>query len=271
MSFGDSAMIETFAIDNKISKTATTILMPLPDHDFDPTESAIPWKVCTSNGWIVEFSTEHGLVAQTDLNKLKGPLPGLLSANKKAQTAYQQMAEDQYFQHPTPYADINPDQYDALLLPGGDAPGVRQYLDNQVLRGKVLQFWQQDKLIGALCHGLLVLARTIVPQTARSVLYGRKVTAVPKSLDQLAYRIDRLVVKHGYVMYSSCVADEVSACLESPDDYLKGPGFLSPYVVSDGNLVTSRWYIDAEVFAERFADELQKRIEQQATPMREHK
>jgi hypothetical protein len=68
------------------------------------------------------------------------------------------------------------------------------------------------------------------------------------------------VVKHGYVMYSSCVADEVSACLESPDDYLKGPGFMSPYVVSDGNLVTSRWYIDAEVFADRFALELHRRL-----------
>jgi putative intracellular protease/amidase len=252
--------METMVVENNIGKTATKILMPLPDHDFDPTESAIPYKACVSNGWIVAFSTEHGAVAQTDLYRLKGPLPGLLSASKKAQSAYQQMTQDQYFQHPIPYAEIDPDQFNALLLPGGDGPGVRQYLESQILQGKVLQFWQQDKLIGALCHGLLVLARTIVPQTGHSVLYGHKVTALPKSLDQLGYRFDRWILKHGYVMYSSCVAEEVSASLERPDDFLKGPGLISPYVVSDGNLVTSRWYIDAEVFAESVVLELQRRI-----------
>ena len=27
-----------------------SILIPLPDHDFDPTECAIPWEVCISRG-----------------------------------------------------------------------------------------------------------------------------------------------------------------------------------------------------------------------------
>ncbi len=27
-------------------------LMPLPDHDSDPTEAAIPWQACTSRGWM---------------------------------------------------------------------------------------------------------------------------------------------------------------------------------------------------------------------------
>ncbi len=251
-------MMQTNITGNNASRITASILMPLPDQDFDPSESAIPWKVCTSNGWKVAFSTEHGNIPKTDLNRLKGPLPGLLSASKKAQAAYQQMTQDQYFQHPIPYAEIDPDQFVALLLPGGDAPGVRQYLESPVLQNKVLQFWQQEKLIGALCHGLLVLARTIVPQTGRSVLYGHKVTTVPKSLDLLAYRFDRWFLKRGYIMYSSCVADEVCACLEHPDDYSPGPGILAPYVVSDGNLVTSRWYLDAEVFAERFVDELQQ-------------
>jgi len=254
-------MMQTNITNNNAGKSTTSILMPLPDQDFDPTESAIPWKVCALHGWVVEFSTEHGNIAQTDLNKLKGPLPGLLSASKNAQAAYQQMTQDQYFQHPIPYAEIDPDKYEALLLPGGDAPGVRQYLESPVLQRKVLQFWQKDKLIGALCHGLLVLARTIDPQTKRSVLYGHKVTALPKSLDRLGYRLDSWFLKHGYIMYSSCVAEEVCACLEHPGDYSPGPNIFAPYVVSDGNLVTSRWYLDAEVFAQRFADVLQQRIQ----------
>ena len=236
------------------------ILMPLPDYDFDPTESAIPWKVCTSQGWRVAFSTEHGNVAQSDLNKLKGPLPGLLSASGEARAAYLQMIQCPDYQHPIPYAEIDPDQYQALLLPGGDALRMRQYLESPVLQRKVLQFWQQDKLIGAICHGVLVLARTIDPKTGCSVLYGRKVTAPPKSLDRFAYRLDSWLIRRGYIMYSCCVADEVRACLEHPEDFSIGSSIFVPYVVSDGNLITSRWYLDAGQFSERFVNVLEQRV-----------
>lgn len=236
------------------------ILMPLPDQDFDPTEASIPWKACNDQGWKVTISTEQGNVPQTDLNRLKGPLPGLLSASARAQSAYEEMSHDPSFQHPIPYADIDADQFDAILLPGGDAPRMRQYLENTVLQGKVVEFFHLGRLVGAMCHGILVLARTVDPQTAHSVLYGHKLTVLPKTLDQFAYRTDRLLTKHGYIMYPECVADEVRACLEHPDDFIRGPGLFAPFVFSDGNLITSRWYMDAEVFAARFVDELRRRM-----------
>jgi len=238
------------------------ILMPLPDRGFDPTEAAIPWQACNSRGWRVTFSTENGTIAQADPNKLKGPLPGLLSASSKAKEAYQQMTQDSSYQHPIRYVDIDPDQYQAILLPGGDAPGERQYLDSALLQSKVLQFWQQEKLIGAICHGVLVPARTIDPQTGHSILYGHKVTAAPKILDLLGYRLDSWFLKRGYIMYAYCVADEVRACLQRPEDFTEGPKLFSPFVVSDGNLVTSRWYLDAELFSQRFIEALEQRIKE---------
>ncbi len=253
-------MAETSTTGTNPGRTIPSILMPLPDHGFDPTEAAIPWKVCASRRWGVAFSTEQGSIAQADLHKLKGPLPGLLSASAEAQVAYRQMTEDPAYQHPIPYAEIDPDRYQAILLPGGDAPCVRQYLESPVLRSKVLQFWQQGRLIGALCHGVLVLARTIDPQTGRSILHGYKVTALPRSLDRAAYLLDSWLLRRGYLMYSCCVTEEVRACLEHPDDFSSGPSILRPYVVSDGNLITSRWCGDAELFADRFADELQQRM-----------
>ena len=137
---------------------------------------------------------------------------------------------------------------------------MRQYLESPVLRDKVLQFWQQDKLIGAICHGMLVLARTIDPQTGRSVLYGHEVTALPRSLDRTGYLLDAWLLKRGYVMYSCCVDEEVRLCLERPEDFSSGGSIFVPYVVSDGDLITSRWYMDAGLFAERFADALQARM-----------
>ena len=253
-------MAETNITGMNPGRVTPSILMPLPDQDFDPTESAIPWEACTSRGWRVAISTEHGHVAQGDPLKLKGPLPGLLSAGAKAQAAYRQMTQDPAYQHPIPYAEIDPDQNQAILLPGGDTQRMRQYLESPVLRSKVLQFWQQGKLIGAICHGVLVLARTIDPQTGRSVLYGHKVTALPRSLDRTGYLLDAWLIRRGYLMYPRCVAEEVRACLERPEDLSNGPSILVPYVVSDGNFVTSRWYMDAELFSERFSDELQQRL-----------
>lgn len=234
------------------------ILMPLPDHDFDPTECAIPWKVCTDRGWTVTVSTEHGNVAEGDPLKLKGPLPGLLSAGAKAQAAYRQMTQDPAYQHPIPYAEIDPEPYQAILLPGGDTSRMHQYLASPALQKKVLEFSQQGKLIGAICHGVLVPARTIDPQTGRSILYGHKVTAVPASLDRTGYLLGRLL-RRDYLMYSCCVAEEVRACLERPEDFSTGRSMWVPYVVADSNLITSRWYMDAPLFAERFAQAVERR------------
>jgi putative intracellular protease/amidase len=234
--------------------------MPLPDRGYDLTEASIPWQACTTRGWSVDISTERGTVAQADLNRLKGPLPGLLSAGEKAREAYRQMTQDPAYQHPIPYAEIDPDRYQAILLPGGDALGMHQYLDSPVLQGKVLQFWQQGKLIGAICHGTLVPARTIDPQTGRSILYGRKVTAPPRSLDRFGYKLDAWLLKRGYIMYSSCVAEEVRDCLEHPEDFSTGSSILKSYAVTDGNLVTARWYYDAELFAEHFLAVLDGRM-----------
>ena len=42
-------------------------LPPLPDNDFDPSESSFPWKYCIDRGWKVTFATENGDVAACDL------------------------------------------------------------------------------------------------------------------------------------------------------------------------------------------------------------
>jgi putative intracellular protease/amidase len=252
-------MTEGTALDEASYAAIRPILMPLPDRDFDPTEAAIPWKTCTSRGFRIAFSTENGSVAKGDLRRLEGPLPGLLSASQRARAAYRAMTEDPAYGRPIPYERIDASRYQGLLLPGGDALGVRQYLDSSLLRSKVLQFWQENKLIGAICHGVLVLARTIDHRTGRSVVYGHKVTAPPKSLDRFGYLADRWLLKHGYIMYQRCVAEEVRACVQHPQDLSFGPSIFKPYVVRDGMLITSRWYLDAELFAQSFVEALGER------------
>jgi hypothetical protein len=55
-------MVEVNPLDGNLGTRIRPVLMLLPDHDFDPTETAIPWKTCTSRGWNITISTENGTV-----------------------------------------------------------------------------------------------------------------------------------------------------------------------------------------------------------------
>jgi putative intracellular protease/amidase len=70
--------------------------------------------------------------------------------------------------------DLAPSDFDGLILAGGHAPGKRQYLGSAVLQAKVGEFWTLERPIGAICHGVLVLARTRDPRSGRPVIEQRQ-------------------------------------------------------------------------------------------------
>ena len=112
-----------------------TVLIPIPDTDFDPTEVAVSWQVLAAHGHTVVFATESGRPAAADDIMVSGRgldvwsrVPGLgrvafvgrfLRANRDARTAYAQMLESAEYQHPIAWTDAGLDDVDALLLPGG--------------------------------------------------------------------------------------------------------------------------------------------------------
>lgn len=53
------------------------------------------------------------------------------------------------------FADVVPEEYQALLIPGGRAP---EYLRNNLTVIKLVQeFWKTNKYIFAICHGVQIL------------------------------------------------------------------------------------------------------------------
>ena len=53
------------------------------------------------------------------------------------------------------------DQYDGLVLPGGHwARGMRQYLEDTPLQRFVGDFFDADKPVAAICHGVVLAARS---------------------------------------------------------------------------------------------------------------
>jgi putative intracellular protease/amidase len=245
------------------------VLIPLPDADFDTTEVAVPWRLLTEAGHEVVFATEAGGSAPAcDPKLLTGVLFGQLGADPEPIEFYRLLRNDPAFQNPLAWAALNATDYDGLVLPGGHAPGMRQYLGSGELQSKVTQFWATGRPVGAICHGVLVLARTTDPATGRSVLHERRTTCLTKFMERSAYFATAW--RHGryYRTYPAYVQDEVIAALGSPQQFEVGPRGTkrgtrtddSPaFVVEDGNYVSARWPGDAYLFAKRFAALLEQR------------
>jgi protease I len=68
------------------------------------------------------------------------------------------------------FSEVRPEQYDALLIPGGRAPEYLR-LDKGVVN-IVRHFFEQQKPVAALCHGPQILA-------AAGVLKGRTCSSYP--------------------------------------------------------------------------------------------
>lgn len=233
---------------------AINVIIPLPDNDFDTTEVSIPWKQSIEAGFEVTFSTETGKVAQTDPRLLTGVIFGQLGAKPDAIAAYRELEQHKTFRHPLPYEAIESGEFDVLLLPGGHAKGMRQYLESTVVQQKALEFMQQHKLVGAICHGVLVLARTIDPETPRSVLYGRTLTGLTKRLEQTGYYLTAWRLGDYYRTYPEYVEDEVTGVLKERSDFCQGGRIRKPYVVEVGNLITARYPADAHLFAQKLIE-----------------
>ncbi len=117
------------------------VLMPLPDNDFDVTEVAVPWKVLSAAGHEVVFATQRaGTLPAGDPRLLTGVLFGRLGAADEPKEFYEQLTRAAEFHHTIAWSDIEPGELDGLLLPGGHAAGMRQYLGSPVLRTKVAEF-----------------------------------------------------------------------------------------------------------------------------------
>jgi putative intracellular protease/amidase len=238
------------------------VLVPVPDRDFDTTEVSVPWRQLTDLGHEIVFATEHGGTAPAcDPLLLSGVLFGQLGAEPPAIADYRQLTESAEFGKPIAWADIEPTEYDGLLLPGGHAPGMRQYLGSAQLRHQVAAFWALDRPVAAICHGVLVLARAVDPATGRSVLHDRRTTCLPKYMERGAYYATAWRRGRYYRTYPSYVEDEVRAALADPAQFERGARTLTrgtatddthAFTVLDGNYLSARWPGDAYLFARRF-------------------
>lgn len=240
----------------------SSILVPLPERGFDPTEAAVPWKILSERGHDIIFATPDGKISGADpimvTGKGLGILKAFLRADANGRAAYAQMIASEAFQTPITYDEARTREYDALLLPGGHDKCVRPYLESGRLQKLSADYLESGKPVAAICHGVLILARA-KGRDDKPLLYGRKLTSLINRLENTGYMLTRAWMGDYYRTYPDITTeDEVRRSLTSPDDFDKGPAGakrdtmdnLKPgFTVRDRNLLTARWPGDAHTWA----------------------
>lgn len=140
---------------------------------------------------------------------------------------------------------------------------MRQYLGSELLQRKVAAFWNLDRPVAAICHGVIVLARAMDPATGKSIMDGRKSTCLPDYMERLAYSITFWKVGRYYRTYPAYVEAEVREALGQEGEFVRGPITIGrrgtstddtgAFVVADGRYISARWPGDAYLFARKFA------------------
>lgn len=107
--------------------------------------------------------------------------------------------------------EINPDEYDLLLIPGGSPDGAPTTVRNSKKAQEIARsFFQKNKPVAAICHGPYLLV-------SAGLVKGRKLTS----------------------FWGDGVPHEITHA---------GGKWIDKDVVVDGNLVTSRWPMDISAF-----------------------
>jgi protease I len=215
------------------------------------------------------FATPNGGIAHADQRMVTGEGLGvfaaLMKADENGRSAYNEMSECEEFRRPIPYSDIHPDHFDGLILPGGHAQGMREYLESNRVQSIVAGFFARSQPIGAICHGVLLAARSR-GMNGNSVLYGKRTTALTKFMELTGWALTCPYLGNYFRTYPTTVEDEVRAALAAPEDFIRGPISVirdSPgnlkvgFTVRDGNYLSARWPGDAHRFAGKFASMLE--------------
>ncbi|QUQ72401.1 type 1 glutamine amidotransferase domain-containing protein [Kutzneria sp. CA-103260] len=205
-------------------------------------EFITPHRIFTAAGLDIRIATPGGRVPAADQISLN-PTVGIDEAAAADFRAYLTEVKD-VLDHPTRLEDINPDEYDVVLIPGGHGPMQDLAVNDDINRilGRMLP--DDEKIVASVCHGQ---AAFLAAGDSKNWLFkGRRMTAFTDAEEQQA----GLAANAPFLLESRLRA--AGATYESG-------GLWQPFVVTDGNLITGQNPVSSAGVAETILKELAAR------------
>lgn len=149
-------------------------------------ELQAPWDALNKANYKVTLATKFG----------KTPLPMKISMDANMIDPKQnykvnppevvnrvnEILESGEWNNPLKIEDIQMDDFDAIVLVGGPGSPL-DITGNPFVHKLLLQAYQSNKIIGAICYTMAALANTRNPLTNKSIIWGKKVCAHPHAWD----------------------------------------------------------------------------------------
>ena len=160
-------------------------------------------------------------------------------------TAYLEEVED-LLEHPAKLEDVDPADYDAVLVPGGHGPMQDLAVNPDVARVLGAMLPDGSKVVAALCHGQSSFLSAGTPD-GTWLFKGRKLTSFTDEEET----ITGLALNAPWLLKKRLRAGGA--------EFTSGPAW-GPFVVVDGNLVTGQNPASGKAVAEAVLEALAARV-----------
>ncbi|MCD5323981.1 MULTISPECIES: type 1 glutamine amidotransferase domain-containing protein [Pontibacillus] len=122
-------------------------------------------------------------------------------------------------------SDLNTEEYDGVFLPGGHGTMV-DFPDNEAIKKALQPFFEQDKVIGSVCHGTAAFVG-VTNQNGKPFIDGKRITAFTNAEE----KDQGLDEKVPFLLETRLT--EIGA------NFMAEPNYTE-HVEADGNLVTGQ-------------------------------
>lgn len=148
----------------------------------------------------------------------------------------------------TPIKDVNVAEFDAICVAGGGAPLVT-FRHNEGLHKLIADFYEQDKVVGMLCHGTCLLLWTRLSD-GTLLADGKTWTGYADSeeaiTDQMAgTKVNELTIE--------------TEARNNPNTTYECAGPLEPFAIRDGRLITGQQQHSSALFAKVVLEALEEK------------
>jgi len=177
-------------------------------------EFAIPYQEFRANGFEVTVASPQGGAAPIDPRSEPGP--------EQAREATQAR---EALQHTIRLDSINPNDFDAIFIPGGHGP-LFDFPGNIPLQNTLRSYMEQGKMIAAVCHGPAAFDGVLLSD-GMPLVAGKTMTAFTNH-EESDVKLDKLVP----FLVETRLRELGANFVERPD--------WSDHIERDGNLITAQ-------------------------------